>query len=299
MATIQELCPKQINLNCADCLIISGCLIEPCQDCLRRRFMEEVDSEDEEAAPVIRKKKELTKKEIEIKEYNKRMAIARREEKIRAAEERKRAQKQAIFDKLILSETSKFVEFDSKHPNSIEHEILCEIANNNLNRDLTKHNRYFGGIMDQNATRGPRCHPEIANLCTYNKPEGFFGIALPVKAGSWLGNDGNDNEWIVAYHGTGLEAVRSILASELRAGPGQSFKNCINRNPLSAQGPNDIGIFCTPDIPEAVAHNRARNFVVILQCRVNPRALKVADNLHWVVNQGKDIIPYRLLIKPR
>lgn len=293
----QDLCPRQVNLNCPDCMIISGALIEPCDRCLHLRFMEEVDSDDD--MPVI-KKKQLTPKEIAMKEFNKRMAQEKREAKIRACEEKKAAKQKALWEKLAFDEIAKFKNiFENITHNNVEYEILREIMNTNVNKGLSKFNKFYNKEACGSATRGPINETRIANLITYNKPEGFFGIALPVKAGNWLANDGNSEEWIVAYHGTGLQATKSILASELRPGPGQSFKCRTNQNPLSAPGLIDTGIFCTPDLPEAIAHNRASNFVVILQCRVNPNALKVADNIHWVVNEGKNIIPYKLLIKMR
>jgi hypothetical protein len=115
---------------------------------------------------------------------------------------------------------------------------------------------------------------------------GFIGIALDVPRGDWLAKDGNDDEWIVAYHGTGLQATQSIIREGLRPGPGQAFQNNLNLNPLSAAGQIGVGIFCTPNLQEAINHNRAQNVVCILQCRVNPRALKINDGINWVVNSG-------------
>lgn len=160
-----------------------------------------MDTDDEEEIVIIHKKKEISPKEKEIKEFNKRMALEKREEKVRAVKERKEAERNAFYEKIACTELANFMNIKG---NTAEHEILMEIINSNINHNLVKFNKVYGEHNSQTATRGPLSKSSISNIITYNKPKGFFGIALPVKAGSWLSKDGSDGEWIVAYHGTGL-----------------------------------------------------------------------------------------------
>jgi hypothetical protein len=71
---------------------------------------------------------------------------------------------------------------------------------------------------------------------------------LDVPGGGWLTNDGNDDEWIVAYHGTSLQATQRIILEGLLSGWWQPFRNNLNMNPLSAVGHIEFGIFCTPNV---------------------------------------------------
>lgn len=202
------------------------------------------------------------------------------------------------MENLLLANMAPFLD-EARIAANPEFRIINDIIQTNINRGLGEFNRFYPDNLEGQFTRGPLNIRDIRQYIGYNKPLGFVGIALDVPAGAWLSKNGGDNEWMVAYHGTGLQATESILREGLRAGPGQAFRNNQNRNPLSANGPIGVGIFCTPNLPEAIAHNKATAVTCILQCRVNPRALKIADDINWVVNETANIRPYRLLLRLR
>jgi hypothetical protein len=152
-------------------------------------------------------------------------------------------------------------------------------------------------------TRGPKDIPELSNFIQYRKPVGYVSIPLNVKAGQWVGNTGSRDEWIVSYHGTTLEAVQGILKTGFRAGAGQACQSNSNINRYSGNGNLGVGIYCSPILhtAESYSTNKSydRKYLCVLQCRVNPKMLKVGSDAAWVLNNSSDIQPYKLLVKKR
>jgi hypothetical protein len=140
----------------------------------------------------------------------------------------------------------------------------------------------------------------------YKGPIGWTGHGLRVwnqydgGNNTWLGMKGNaPGEWCVAYHGTSIEFVKSILINEFQAGNRQKFKNDDDLNhPGEKVGE---GVYVTPEISEAERYStNIEGYKCVFMCRVNPKLLREPKKKpdYWVVSgTSNDIRPYRLLIK--
>ena len=150
----------------------------------------------------------------------------------------------------------------------------------------------------------------------YIPPFGWKGFALKVLNkydnfdNIWLGNEGKEGEWAIAYHGIGkgeeFKKLMSIILNNLRKGPGQLYKNLpnIRDNNKSLIG---NGIYLSPNINEAERYaekihlgKRKSNFQFIIMCRVNPDKIREPGRIpiNWIVDDDYDCIrPYRILVK--
>ena len=150
----------------------------------------------------------------------------------------------------------------------------------------------------------------------YTPPFGWKGFALKVLDkydncdNSWLGNEGKEGEWAIAYHGIGkgdeFKKLIIIILNNLKTGPGQLYKNLpnIRDNNKSLIG---NGIYLSPNINEAERYSekiqlgkRKSNFQFIIMCRVNPEKIREPGRIpiNWIVDSDYDCIrPYRILVK--
>ena len=140
----------------------------------------------------------------------------------------------------------------------------------------------------------------------YYGPMGWTGHGLSVYGkfdggdNTWLGMTGtNPGEWCVAYHGTSLEYVSSILYYNFQEGERQSFEYDDDINhPGYKVGK---GVYVTPDINIAESYSiEVKGFKCVLMCRVNPFNVRIPKSKpdFWVVDGSfNDIRAYRLLIK--
>jgi hypothetical protein len=150
----------------------------------------------------------------------------------------------------------------------------------------------------------------------YYPPFGWKGLALKVLNkydsgdNSWLGNEGKEGEWAIAYHGIGkgneFKKLINILLYNLKKGPCQlysSYEN-IRDDKMEEVGK---GVYLTPDINIAENYankiqlgERKTNFQFIIMCRVNPNRIRQPKGFtnNWVINDSYEFLrPYRLLIK--
>jgi hypothetical protein len=201
--------------RCDNCDIACGVLIEQCYDCENFGMIDEVyDSETEDfvvilpAAPKINKRRlGLSPKELEEKRQRVEQQNKKREEKIQKAREeneKKRAEKRK--SELFMSKEEK------------KRLSACEVTEQEILESLI--DRIPKGRVlkspiaaPEYQSRGPCKISELKPFIPYTKPIGYFSIPLKVKdpSGDWLGCSGSANEWIVAFHGTSLSAVESIL----------------------------------------------------------------------------------------
>lgn len=148
----------------------------------------------------------------------------------------------------------------------------------------------------------------------YVEPNGFYGFAVNVLGkydggnNDWMKLEGNPGEWAVAYHGTKVDGFPQILTSGFRAGAGQAYRShrCVKTG-----APIGTGVYCTPGLPIAEGYAgeghdfNGRKIIFVMQCRVNPAKIKhchdyaTNPNAYWVLNDPKDIRPYRVLIKAK
>jgi hypothetical protein len=156
----------------------------------------------------------------------------------------------------------------------------------------------------------------------YPPTNGWKGFGLKVLDkydngnNDWIANDGNKNEWAVAYHGTGVKmgssftlekATNSILAGGFKAGWGQAYAECEDaRHPGQKVG---IGVYCSPNpyIMESYASCASTstcingiNYMMGFMMRVKPERIRYSDKQkdYWVLNGTTDEMrPYRIMVK--
>ena len=152
----------------------------------------------------------------------------------------------------------------------------------------------------------------------YYFPSGWTRIGLNIKdcfqycendSLNWLTMTNHDEEWSVAYHGTGAHCIDSILNNRLTVGCRQERKNYYNHNIRSNTFGEKcgIGVYCTPRVNIAEKYSiQASNeimfdkkeYLVALQCRIDPKKFRDAGDFNYILN-SEDIRPYGLLIKPK
>lgn len=254
------------------------------------------------AAPKISKyNKKLTPQQLEEKRKRYSERIAResklKEERIRKQmEERaKKMAKLAAHKVVIPDDEYKKLSPKQKAEQDILKNLVLDIPQNMHVKDCSA--RPDNGPEK----RGPSAIPELIPHIPYYPPNDYFSIPLKVQGGAWLGNSGSKDEWINAYHGTTLECAASILKTGFRAGTGQACANNKNLNAYADQGSCGVGIYCAPMINTAFSYTSNKSygcmFYCIIQCRVNPKALKISSPQAWLVNNPADIRPYKILVK--
>ena len=147
---------------------------------------------------------------------------------------------------------------------------------------------------------------EMRGGTQYFPPHGWIGHGLNVLNrfdggnNKWIGMKNLNGEWCVAYHGTGINVVKSILESQkFIAGNGQSFELDYD---LNHDGQKiGKGVYCTPQIKIAENYGKIINgYKVAFMCRVNPRTVRICstNQFIWVVDgTSNEIRPYRLLVR--
>ena len=150
----------------------------------------------------------------------------------------------------------------------------------------------------------------------YIPPYGWKGYALKVLNkfddgdNSWLGNEGKEGEWAVAYHGIGkgneFQKLISIILNNLKAGQCQLYSNIEDKRDKN-HNLVGTGVYLSPDINEAEKYSdtirlgqRKSYFQFIIMCRVKPDKIRQPKGLplNWVLEDNYDCIrPYRILVK--
>ena len=172
-----------------------------------------------------------------------------------------------------------------------------------------KYNREINDWEKKNFKRGGE---------TYTPPYGWKGFALRVLNkfdngdNSWLGNEGKEGEWAIAYHGIGkgneFKKMINIVLNNLRNGPGQLYNQLINIRDKDNKRPYvGNGVYLAPDINEAERYSqkvklgfRENNFQLMIMCRVKPSEIREAGRypFNWILDGNYDCLrPYRILVK--
>ena len=174
--------------------------------------------------------------------------------------------------------------------------LECHLSPNQLNPNANKENWGNGG------KRGGY---------DYNPPLGWKAIGLNVLGkydngnNDWLANDGNQNEWAVAYHGVNTKTIRFILLGGFKPGGGQVYNDYDDiYHPGNKVG---VGAYFTPDpkIMEEFAKNSVINingkkYLITLMVRVKPDKIRCPSGYKnfWIVNGAfNEVRPYRILLK--
>ena len=162
----------------------------------------------------------------------------------------------------------------------------------------------------------------------YIPPKGWKGFGLKVwdkydnGNNDWIGCDGNDNEWAVAYHGIGTkagykveDAAHNIFVGGFKVGGGQACAYTKNINDRYKYNPNEdvedhtdevgIGVYCSPN-PNVMGSYAAstninqHNYQLGFMMRVRPDKIRISSSNrdYWVLDgTTKEMRPYRLMIK--
>ena len=100
------------------------------------------------------------------------------------------------------------------------------------------------------------------------------------------------NDWCVAYHGTAIKNVESIVNNGFD----------VTKSHRNKYG---IGIYCSPNIEIAESYSKTfesqitgGKYKIVLQVRVNPDSIKsIPKTDYWLIEDDLDIRPYGILIK--
>jgi len=169
----------------------------------------------------------------------------------------------------------------------------------------------------------------------YKTPAGWKRIALKVwdkyddGDNTWLGMEGKEGEWAVAYHGCAMAVVPLIMKGGFRVGTGQGARNCIETRTGRKVGD---GVYCSPNIrvvecyangnEDGASENKTdavtvdgRTLFFAFQCRVRPGAINRPDRhfarcndeevmgidgvFEWIINNPDDIRPYAILVREK
>lgn len=165
-------------------------------------------------------------------------------------------------------------------------------------------------------------------LKKFYPPVGLIGIGLKAalmypKEGNryWLGDDNNEGEWYIAYHGVkSIESIKKICIEGFRRGKRQRCKDYDNKNPLNNKEEKKKkcgeGVYFTNEIEEAKYYAKPidynnNQYKIIFMCRVNPKEVRIADignnKEYWIVEgdelgdlygkkRSDQVRPYRILI---
>ena len=151
----------------------------------------------------------------------------------------------------------------------------------------------------------------------YTPPLGWKGFALKVLNkfdngdNLWIGNEGKDGEWAIAYHGIGkgnvFQKLMNIVLLNLKEGQCQLYAGLINRRDKINKTYIGRGVYLSPFIEEAEKYaekiklgERKSYFQFIIMCRVKPDKIRESKGYYynWVLNGNYDCIrPYRILVK--
>ena len=141
----------------------------------------------------------------------------------------------------------------------------------------------------------------------YLPPMGWIGFGLKVldryDNNDWLGNDGNENEWAVAYHGfSNNENLQYFFRKGFQMSARQIYCNDEDSNhPGNKVGK---GIYFTPypNIMKEYSGNINNKIglilIVGLMVRVDPKKIRIpkSRNDYWILDENY-VRPYRILVK--
>ena len=146
----------------------------------------------------------------------------------------------------------------------------------------------------------------------YFPPEGWKGYGLNVIGkyddgeDDWLAMNGNSGEWAVAYHGLRGEHIGenslTITKEEFKAGEEQAYHSTDDINHPGEKVGKGIYVGQTIEVAEqytAAVDVGGQKYKVAFMCRINPSKLRIPESNtdYWVLPGGKDIRPYRILLK--
>ena len=151
----------------------------------------------------------------------------------------------------------------------------------------------------------------------YTPPLGWKGFALKVLNkfdngdNLWLGNEGKEGEWAVAYHGIGkgnvFQKLINIVLVNLKEGQCQLYAGLINSRDKLNKSYIGKGVYLSPFIEEAEKYTekiklgeRKSYFQFIIMCRVRPDKIRESKGYYynWILDGNYDCIrPYRILVK--
>ena len=203
---------------------------------------------------------------------------------------------------------------DNKFQNNIYKNLYSELEESlKINQKINSYN-LFPKVNKINWGKGGK-----RGGFEYKPPYGWIGIGLNVmnkydnKNSDWLGNDGNKNEWAVAYWGIGGETIKYIAKGKFLAGRMKIYKDYDDIFHPGMKVGSGVIFFQNPKRLDELAQLNEKNnhlfdingkkYVIALMVRVKPDKIRCPngdDNLNdiWVLNSSNDEVrPYRILFK--
>lgn len=168
-----------------------------------------------------------------------------------------------------------------------------------------EYNQYPGNWAKPPAVRG--------GMEYFPPTDDWVGYGLKVldlydnKNNDWIGMDGNENEWAVAYHGTSTAALKPVCKQNGKfystIEEGAINQKCCDYKNIHEKS-NKIyeycgeGTYCSPHLEYAEIYSKG----VIIMCRVNPKLIRIPEGKfsekEWITDGTKKTIrPYRILYK--
>eukprot|EP00927_Polykrikos_kofoidii_P078437 TRINITY_DN75257_c0_g1_i1.p1 TRINITY_DN75257_c0_g1~~TRINITY_DN75257_c0_g1_i1.p1 ORF type:complete len:504 (+),score=65.30 TRINITY_DN75257_c0_g1_i1:99-1610(+) len=158
----------------------------------------------------------------------------------------------------------------------------------------------------------------------YREPFGWKRFAIKCKDkfddgdDTWMGLNGDEGEWAVAYHGAPMHVVPLVVRDGFVSGAGQGGRKSVDVRTGAVVGE---GVYCTPNYrvvdcyatksPAVMLDSRTLYFA--FQCRVLPEAIRRPDRtfarncdeevmgvdgaFEWIINDPKHIRPYGVLVR--
>ncbi|CAD8125354.1 unnamed protein product [Paramecium sonneborni] len=200
---------------------------------------------------------------------------------------------------------------------TLEHYKYFQQAIDKKNKNLQPNDKKYIGLskddfnpkynmtwknFQESSQRGP-----LQKKYTYYFPKTCVGYGLQVankyENDNWLKMDGNPGEWRILFHGTKQEFIVDITIGGLRAGTQQFYQNdqCL----LTGQKIG-VGIYFSDKIEVCRKYATPvkvdnKNISVYFMSRVRPEAIRQSERMkkinYFVVNDSKDIRPYRILLE--
>jgi hypothetical protein len=275
-----------------------------------------------------------TKYEIHFKEndINKKYAIISNED----GEQEKQIKKM----KALISEKTGYPEKDIFIANIREGSVTADVSIKKYSKDIEKKMEELSksdiieciyeknileacqltpDMLDERGDRKPSewpSSPQKRGGIPYHPPTNkWVGYGLKVwdqydnGNNDWIGMDGNENEWAVAFHGTGASAVNPICKkggkfySTKKEGATRQY--CVNDDNINEKSKDAYpkcgeGTYVSPHLDYANYYANQNASSVIIMCRVNPNKIRIpkdyAEN-EWITDGTRETIrPYRILV---
>ncbi|EAR87319.1 hypothetical protein TTHERM_00058310 (macronuclear) [Tetrahymena thermophila SB210] len=192
----------------------------------------------------------------------------------------------------------------------VGNQIFRQVTKKSIVKELKLKLKYFDHKYNQKwQTTNLKCYRGKINnnKQEYHLPFDYYGLGLRVldkyPQDGWINSDTSDSTWIVLFHSTRPESLQPILENGFKEGQGQRYEKSLCR---FGRGKVGKGVYFSDNIKNCEKFGSqisvcGKDYQLVFQCRVNPKTVKSPSDKqsYYVVNEPKDIRPYRILIKEK